>query len=125
MAHLLRNIGLIGVILASITGCKNEGCTEFTAENYDPEAVINDGSCIEVRDKFLGNFAVIPECGLNNYIRIITGTQNKYVVVISNIADTLGTVEARISGENITIDRQLVQASISVIHDCLEWCSKL
>lgn len=27
------------------TSCKREGCTEVNAENYDPKATHNDGSC--------------------------------------------------------------------------------
>lgn len=74
------------------------------------------------------------------------------MVVISNLADTLGAVDARVYGDNITIELQTVQPSITVegagvyseenaislsyrirdsrsgtevITDCLEWCSKM
>ena len=136
------------ILLAS---CKNEGCTDFGAENYDPEAVINDGSCILTRDKFLGNFLVSSDCFAEDYFRSITTTQNEYIVVITNLADTLGAVEASIFGENITIEEQTVGNLITIegagvyvqdgaisisyrvrdsrngteiIHDCLELCQK-
>ncbi|MDC0304037.1 hypothetical protein OAL15_03400 [Flavobacteriales bacterium] len=136
------------VLLAS---CKNEGCTDFGAENYDPEATINDGSCILTRDKFLGQFQVSSDCFSDNYSRTISATQNEYIVVITNLADTLGDVEARVFGENITIDTQTIENLITIegagvytednaisityrirdyrlgteiIHDCMEWCTK-
>lgn len=38
-------------------GClPKAGCTDHTAENYDPEAKEWDGSCIASRDKLIGNF---------------------------------------------------------------------
>ncbi|MFT4981061.1 MAG: hypothetical protein ACI9UR_000908 [Bacteroidia bacterium] len=137
------------IILAS--SCKNEGCTDFEAENYDPEAVINDGSCILTRDKFLGNFQVSSDCFAEDYFRSITATQNEYIVVITNLADTLGDVEASVFGENITIEVQTVgnlitiegagvyieddaisisyrirdsRSGTEVILDCLELCQK-
>ncbi len=132
-------------------GCKNEGCTDFGAENYDPEAAINDGSCILTRDKFLGLFQVSSDCFADDYFRTISATQNEYLVVITNLADTLGDVEARVFGKNITIDVQTVgnmitiegagvyveddaisityrvrdsRSGTEVIHDCMEWCAK-
>lgn len=32
------------------------GCTDSTAENYNPDAVESDGSCIYSRDKFIGKY---------------------------------------------------------------------
>jgi hypothetical protein len=134
-------------------GCKkNAGCTQFGAENYDPDAIVDDDSCILVRDKFLGSFSVNSDCFADNYLRSITATQNEYIVVITNLSDTLGSVEARVYGDNITIEPQSIQASITIegagvyvednaisisyrirdtrsgtetIHDCLEYCTKL
>ena len=139
---------ILPILLGS---CQNEGCTEFGAENYDPDAVVNDGSCILVRDKFLGMFQVSSDCHVDDYTRTISATQNEYVVVITNLGDTLGSVEASVYGNNITIDRQSVGTLITVegagvyveedaislsfrirdsrtgsevITDCLEYCSK-
>ena len=137
-------------ILAS--GCKKDsGCTEFGTDNYDPEAVIDDGSCIETRDKFIGDFLVSSDCFAADYARTISVTSERYSVTISNLADTLGTVNADVFGTDITIVLQAIvpgltvegaglyteenQVSISyrirdtrsgteVIHDCLEVCTK-
>jgi hypothetical protein len=141
------------ILLVAVSSCKkNAGCTDFGTENYDPEAIINDGSCILIRDKFLGNFQVSSDCFSSNYSRTISITQNEYVVTISNLADTLGNVEAHVYGNNITIEPQSVHTSIiiegagvyveenqislsykirdsssgtEVIHDCFELCTKL
>ena len=143
----------IFLIATAFIGCKNEGCTNFAAENYDPDATSNDGSCILTRDKFLGEFNVNSDCFANDYPRNISTTQNEYVVVISNLADTLGDVQASVFGENITIELQTISNLITVegagvyvtenqtismtyrirdnrngmevIHDCFETCSKL
>lgn len=38
-------------------GCTpNYGCTETTADNYDINAVEDDGTCIPARDKLIGNY---------------------------------------------------------------------
>lgn len=143
---------MLATSLAFSSCKKNQGCTEFGAENYDPDAVANDGSCIQVRDKFLGAFAVSSDCIADDYIRQIEPTSDKYIVVITHLADTLGSVEARVSGENITIEPQNISAQITIegagvyvednaisisyrvrdrrtgteiIHDCIEWCAKL
>jgi len=134
-------------------GCKKDsGCTEFGTDNYDPEAVIDDGSCIETRDKFLGNFQVSSDCIADDYARAIEVTSERYAVTISNLADTLGTVRADVFGANITIALQTLGTGITVegagvyveenqislsyrirdsrsgtevIQDCFELCTKL
>ena len=140
-------------IIVGLYSCKkNAGCTQFGSENYDPDAVVEDGSCIHVRDKFIGAFNVTSDCFSDQYETLIAETQEEYVVAITNLADTLGPVQARVYADNITIDRQTVgigvtiegagiyveEAAISisyrirdtrsgteVITDCLEWCSKI
>jgi hypothetical protein len=37
---------LLSLLIAGITGCKQPGCTEFNACNYDADAEKNDGSCV-------------------------------------------------------------------------------
>jgi hypothetical protein len=36
---------MIGLISATFTGCKNEGCSDPQADNYDQDAEKDDGSC--------------------------------------------------------------------------------
>ncbi len=149
----LRPVFTLLLVFIGMAGCKqHSGCTEFGAENYDPDAVLNDGSCIAVSDKFIGNFSVSSDCFQDDYNRQITATSDDHLVIISNLADTLGNVQAQVAGVNITIDVQTVGTFITVegagvyvkdndaismsyrvrdtrtgteiIHDCIEWCSK-
>lgn len=57
-AFLLFLITIGSVI--SLTGCKEEvGCTNRTSDNYNPDAVRDDGSCVSARDKFLGVYSIL------------------------------------------------------------------
>lgn len=148
----MRPIVLTILLGATLLGCRKEGCTQFGAENYDVDATLDDGSCILVRDKFLGNFQVSSNCFADDYQRTIETTTDQYLVTISNMADTLGTVEAHVWGKDIVIDRQTVRTGVTVegagvyveendaisltfrirdtrsgteiINDCAEWCTK-
>lgn len=48
MKSLKLPLILIAMLVAGISfqGCKNEGCTDINAVNYDPDAKDDDGSCI-------------------------------------------------------------------------------
>jgi len=111
------NLGTAALILMlSVSyGCKKHaGCTKFGSENYEPDAVIDDGSCIHVTDKFIGSFSVRSDCFVQPYERTIDRTTEEFVVTITRIADTLGTAKARVYANNITIDRQTLRPGISV-----------
>lgn len=103
------------MLVCASYGCKkNVGCTQFGTDNYDPDAVVDDGSCILARDKFVGQFNVVSDCTESDYTRTIGTTPDEFVVAINNIADSLGSVDARIYGKNITIDRQAIGNNITV-----------
>ena len=38
-------IVFMALLLISVASCNKKGCTDISAENYDPEATENDGSC--------------------------------------------------------------------------------
>lgn len=110
-----RLLSLLAVALAfTITSCKKEvGCTKFGSDNYNPDAIIEDGSCILARDKFLGTFNVQSDCS-DNYVLEIIPTVNDSKVLILNLADSLGEIEANIYDQNITIEQQQLNQFVTV-----------
>lgn len=104
---------VIAVLLLASCG-KNSGCNRFGSENFDPDAVIDDGSCIEMRDKFLGLYSVTSDCRAGAYLRTISETSDRFIVEVTNIGDTLGTVTAEVIANNITIERQTVRTNVTV-----------
>lgn len=69
--------------ISNANDCIYAGCTDPNAENYDPRATIDDGSCIDIRQKFVGDWTVTTDCGFafptsgNQNISIVNGTQNE------------------------------------------------
>jgi len=107
------------VISSSMTGCKEEvGCTTRTSDNYNPDAVRDDGSCINSRDKFLGIYSILhinwPDSfpdQLNQQTRFMTIAQDDLreqeddVKILNFGSDSL-TVRALISRQTLRIPRQ-------------------
>lgn len=105
----------IFITICVFYGCKkNTGCTQFGYENYDSDAIVDDGSCIHVKDKFLGTFSVNSDCFSNSYQTVITETQDDYILAITNLGDTLPIVRANIYGNNITIEPQTIGVGVSI-----------
>lgn len=96
------------------SSCKQQtGCTKFGSENYDPDAIIEDGSCILARDKFLGRFNVSTTCG-DSYLLDVLPSVNENSVLIVNLADSLGEIEARVYLENLTIEQQPLNQFVTI-----------
>lgn len=107
------------MISSSMSGCKEEvGCTTRTSDNYNPDAVRDDGSCINSRDKFLGIYSILhinwPDSfpdQLNQQTRFMTIAQDDLreqeddVKILNFGTDSL-TVRALISRQRLTIPRQ-------------------
>lgn len=107
------------MISSSMTGCKEEvGCTTRTSDNYNPDAVRDDGSCINSRDKFLGIYSILhinwPDSfpdQLNQQTRFMTIAQDDLreqeddVKILNFGSDSL-TVRALISRQTLRIPRQ-------------------
>lgn len=110
----IRCLALIGILLFFASGCKKQaGCTKFGSENYDPDAIIEDGSCILEREKFLGTFTVNSDCQ-DPYNCTIAEADGDANVVIQGLADTLGEVIAHVYYENLTIEQQQVNTSVTI-----------
>lgn len=115
VAHRLFYLGLMATISFAISGCsKQQGCTDFSSPNYNPDALVDDGSCIPMNQKFLGTWDVQSDCSDVGYYRSITPHQDKFGVSVTNLGRNLGAVSARISEDNITIPSQSVSAFIVI-----------
>lgn len=102
-----------------LSGCEEEvGCTNRRADNYNPDAVTDDGTCINARDKFLGIYSVLQICWPDTLLpqpRYITVAEDdlrveeKDDVKLLNFAfDSLTsvTIRALIDKNTLTIPRQ-------------------
>lgn len=59
---------LILILGIGLSGCEEEiGCTNRNSDNYNPDAVRDDGSCINSRDKFLGVYRAVHLCDLDTF----------------------------------------------------------
>ena len=106
-------------IAFSTTGCKEEvGCTTRTSDNYNPDAVRDDGSCINARDKFLGIYSILhinwPDSfpnQLDQQTRYMTIAQDNLreqaddIKILNFGSDSL-TVRALVSRQTLRIPRQ-------------------
>jgi hypothetical protein len=101
---------------ASLSGCNEEvGCTNRRADNYNADAVRDDGTCINARDKFLGVYDALHICWPDtlkvnpNFMTIAEDnlrTDEKDDVKIINFGANGITVRALISRQVLTIPRQ-------------------
>jgi hypothetical protein len=70
LLHISTPIISVVLMLAMtiFSGCEEEtGCTERNSDNYNPDAVREDGTCINSRDKFLGVYRTIHVCDLDTF----------------------------------------------------------
>lgn len=108
------------------SGCeRREGCTDPTAENYDPAADYEDNRCIRPRKKFVGLYSSQDNCssavpGIYE-VDILESNLNLDDIIIYNLSgisgDPLGPgrfnypVVARVQRNQITIARQMPDAN--------------
>lgn len=99
----LRIFGLF-LSMAVLGGClPKAGCTDITAENYDPEAERNDGSCIEARPKLIGDYRYTRIWDNDGTDSIVKGTarfsesgvaNNTFVLNLDNLFILSGVIRA-------------------------------
>jgi hypothetical protein len=105
---------VIGLVTVSYTSCKQEGCTDATATNFDDKADTDDGSCAYERDALLGSYSVsgTVNCGVtgNDALTGVTFTIAKSTVATNKIIITFSGVSltSTVSGSGFTIDNQTV-----------------
>jgi hypothetical protein len=99
----LRILGLL-LSISVLAGClPKAGCTDHTAENHDPEAERNDGSCIEARPKLIGDYRYTRIWDNNGIDSIVKGTarfsesgvaNNAFVLNLDNLFILTGVIRA-------------------------------
>ncbi len=98
------------VAIASLTtGCKVEGCTNINSDNYNPEATVDDGSCILAREKFIAQYNVAESCPSGNFtfaMNIVASTTAEDAVILNNLGDFGSAINGTVSGSSITIPNQ-------------------
>lgn len=58
--------------------CDYSGCTDPDAENYDAQANIDDGTCVYARDKFIGSYSGSFTCP--GPLALISGTDLSFTI---------------------------------------------
>jgi hypothetical protein len=109
-------LALVVCLVFGLSSCEEEvGCTDRRADNYNPDAVRDDGACINARDKFLGVYNVLQICWPDTLLpqpRFITVAEDnirleeKDDVKLLNFGSDSITVRALISKNELTIPRQ-------------------
>ncbi len=99
--------------MVSLTSCsKKKGCTDPTSDTFDPDAEVEDGSCIPAKEKFLGTYSVIESCASGNYDYTITITESasdEASVVITNFGAFGSPIVADVSQSEIFVNNQSIQ----------------
>jgi hypothetical protein len=113
--HKFFAFALIVSTLSLSTSCtKTEGCTDPTAENYDPEAELENNTCVTQRQKFLGLYLANGLCSLGSgsqqqgyYVEVRKSNQNLYDILLFNVGNLFNNpVVATVNRTLITIERQ-------------------
>lgn len=98
---------IVSLITLSIIGAckKEEGCTDELSENFNPDAVIDDGSCIYARDKYLGTYNAVQACvydGDTSYVMEITQGPNVDEIIFENFFNLNVNIVAKVVKNNFS-----------------------
>lgn len=97
--------------MASSSCDKQGGCTDPSAENFDPAAEVEDGTCTPQREKFIGVYVGQASClqppnGIYQS-EVKPANDNLNDILITNLAGRfLNPVRATVDRSAITIQRQ-------------------
>ena len=82
--------------------CTISGCTDPEAENYDPNANVNSTDCVYARDKFIGIYTGTLDCGLLNQLNTDSAE-----IEITIVPDDINKVSITIKSGNLESDFEL------------------
>jgi len=104
------NLFLI-IALLSATSCnKKEGCTDPLADNFDPSAELENNTCINAREKFVGVYLAYDNCAFvqkNYVVEILKSNSNLTDILIYNIHNLSAMpVKAKVTGSSFVIRNQ-------------------
>ncbi len=111
---LLRRILLFSLsffVFAAVSCDKKGGCTDPLAENFDPSAEVENGTCTLQREKFLGVYLGQASClqppnGLYQS-EVIAANDNLNDILITNLAGRFNNpVRATVDRSAVTIQTQ-------------------
>lgn len=112
---ILKKISIVLLVssFAIFPACdKIEGCTDPTAENYNPEAELENATCVTQRRKFTGLFGASDGCNIapaaqNYFVEIRNSNFNLDDILIFNLGDFFANaVVATVNRTEFTIERQ-------------------
>jgi hypothetical protein len=98
-------------------GCQFKGCTDKDAENYDPKANVDSG-CKFARDKFIGSFTGNLVCPATGTLALLNGTTD--LTIDENIAggkNDLTILMKTTSGLTIPVKATAVKNTITLNQD--------
>lgn len=94
--------------MTTSTSCATEGCTDPNAENFDPDADNDDGTCVLAREKFLGSYSATETCTnqTDNYTLTISESANSdAAIVIGNIYNQGASIIGTVTGDTFTFNQ--------------------
>ena len=104
-------ISLAFFVLVAASCDKQGGCTDPFAENFDPAAEVEDGTCVSQREKFLGVYIGQASClqppnGIYQS-EVKPANDNLNDIMITNLAGRFANpVRATVDRSSITIQTQ-------------------
>ncbi len=106
-----KSLLLLAILSISLSACQKKGCTNQFAENFDADAVEDDGSCTLEREKFLGTYSVSQKCLYENdttFNMVVTEGPNDNEILLKNFFGWDATIRATVDGSDISFkDEQI------------------
>ena len=72
---------LVTITMTLSCSKSNEGCTSAQSFNFDPDADVDDGSCVDLTDFLIGEWIAISYT--ENMVEFIGNTLNSFVLTLS------------------------------------------